>query len=189
MLWFGMTNPDIDQIASVLNYNPDTGRAKWLERTPDMFEAKGKRSAKGCCANWNARYAGKPAFTYVGSGGYYRGHLLGKTHLLHRVAMALIVGDWSFDYVDHINGNRLDNRSCNLRPCSNVENIRNSMSRGGSSAYKGVSFHKQNRNWIASITANYKTRHLGSFQSEIEAALAYDDAAREIHGDFARTNF
>ena len=189
MLWVGMKNPDIDQIKKVIAYNPETGRAVWLPRTPDMFDAKGQRSAAGSCSNWNARYAGLPAFTYVGSGGYYRGHILGASQLLHRVAMALIRGGWDFRYVDHINGNKMDNRASNLRECSNAENIRNAASRGGSSVYKGVCFHKQNKNWIANITVNYKTKHLGSFATELEAALCYDEAARDIHGEFARTNF
>jgi hypothetical protein len=184
-----MKNPDLEQIAKILQYEPETGAAKWLPRTPDMFDPVGQRNAEGCCANWNARYAGRPAMTYVGSHGYRCGNLFGKVMLLHRVAMGLILGGWDFEYVDHINGDKLDNRALNLRPCSNAENLRNGAKRKGSSRYKGVCFHRQNKNWIASITVNYKTKHLGSFCSEIEAAMAYDEAAKALHGNYARLNF
>jgi hypothetical protein len=154
-----------------------------------MFEVKGQRGQEGSCANWNSRYAGKPAMTYIGAHGYRCGNLLGSVRLLHRVAMALILDSWGFDFVDHINGNKLDNRACNLRPCSNAENLRNSAPRRGSSTFKGVCFHKQNKNWVASITLDGQTRHLGSFSSEIDAAKAYDAAATQLHGEYARLNF
>lgn len=184
-----MENPSTDQIRAVLKYDPETGLCTWLPRKPHMFQPTGTRGAEGCCANWNSRYAGSPAMTYIGSHGYRAGNLFGKVRLLHRVAMALILDHWDFDHVDHINGDKLDNRAVNLRPCTNAENLRNGLSRGGSSRFKGVCFHKQNKNWISSITLNGKTTHLGSFESEVDAAIAYDKAAKEMHGKFARTNF
>jgi hypothetical protein len=87
--------------------------------------------------------------------------------------------------VDHINGNGLDNRRCNLRLCSEAENGRNERARrGGSSVYKGV-FRVSSRAWQAQCS----DRRLGTYDNEIDAALAYDVAALAAHGEFANTNF
>lgn len=89
--------------------------------------------------------------------------------------------------VDHINGNGLDNRLVNLRVCSRAENMCNRKpSRTGTSKYLGVSLRK-NR-WVSQITKNRKCKNLGSFISEVEAALAYDAAAEVVHGSFGRLN-
>jgi hypothetical protein len=91
--------------------------------------------------------------------------------------------------VDHINGNPLDCRKSNLRLCSRAQNARNSKKRvGGTSRFKGVYFESQTRKWRAVITVDYKSIRLGRFLSEIDAALAYNAAAIEHHGEFARLN-
>ena len=91
-------------------------------------------------------------------------------------------------YLDHINGDRLDNRIENLRPCSTQENNFNRKSLGGSSSqYKGVS---QFRNkWRARFTFNGKEIHIGTFDTELEAAKAYDLATANIHKNFQRKNY
>jgi len=92
--------------------------------------------------------------------------------------------------VDHINRNSLNNRRCNLRICTQKENLRNGRpSRRSTSRFKGVYFDKQTRKWIAKIGYNGKTIHLGSFEDEVEAAKAYDRKAYELFGDFAYLNF
>ena len=91
--------------------------------------------------------------------------------------------------VDHINGNGLDNRRDNLRICTRSENLHNMRPRGGSSSFKGVSWNKRDQVWRAYINVNGSRHSLGSFRSEIDAAHAYDDAAREHFGDFAFCNF
>lgn len=96
--------------------------------------------------------------------------------------------------VDHINGNTLDNRRSNLRLATNAQNKYNSRkyTRGGypaSSQYKGVSWNQQKGRWQSRIAVNKHLIWLGSFSDEVAAALAYDQAARELHGEFARTNF
>lgn len=93
--------------------------------------------------------------------------------------------------VDHINGRTLDNRKENLRLCTNAENTRNQRKRNGrySSSFKGVYWSKKDKRWHSRIMVNYKTISLGSFQDEIEAAKAYDKAAKELFGEFALLNF
>lgn len=90
--------------------------------------------------------------------------------------------------VDHINGDTLDNRRKNLRVCLSGQNTKNSKKYRGrtSSAYKGVT--KVPKGWRAQIMCDYKKQNLGTFETELDAALAYDRAAIEKFGEFARTN-
>lgn len=97
------------------------------------------------------------------------------------------------DYkLDHINRNPFDNRKSNLRFCTNSQNGANRIyktKRPKSSKYKGVSFHKQHRKFGANIKVMYKAKHLGYFDTEEEAARAYDKAAKYYFGEFAVLNF
>lgn len=91
--------------------------------------------------------------------------------------------------VDHKNGNTLDNRRTNLRLATRSQNACNAAPyKGGKSKFKGVSWHKSNKGWQACITKNSKRYYLGCYPTEIEAAQAYDSAAIELHGEFARLN-
>ena len=93
---------------------------------------------------------------------------------------------------DHINGNGLDNRKENLRFCTHRQNLqaRRKMRKDASSKYKGVSWHRQNKKWIAGIShSDGIEKHLGCFESELDAAKAYDVAALEMFGKFATLNF
>ncbi len=88
---------------------------------------------------------------------------------------------------DHINGNGLDNRRCNLRICTWAENQQNrGAARNNVSGYKGVSF--QQGKWIALITKNKETTYIGRYSTPQEAALAYNKAAIKLHGKFAKLN-
>ncbi len=92
-------------------------------------------------------------------------------------------------YVDHINGNPLDNRKCNLRICTNSENLRNrGRQKNNKSGYKGVDFIKKRKKFRARITILNKEIHLGYFLTEIEAAKAYNSAAIKYHKKFANLN-
>lgn len=91
--------------------------------------------------------------------------------------------------IDHINGNKLDNRRSNLRIATRSENMRNSKKRiDNSSGFKGVVFYKRDKNWRAYIKINYKQIHLGYFDTAMKAARAYDNAAILYSGIFAKTN-
>lgn len=93
--------------------------------------------------------------------------------------------------IDHINGNGLDNRKENLRFCSHRENCQASRKRqqNASSMYKGVTWRKDKKKWRARICRMDNTRkHLGYFESELDAAKAYDEAATELFGKFATLN-
>lgn len=94
------------------------------------------------------------------------------------------------DFVDHINHNTLDNRKSNLRPATYRQNNFNKLpqKRGGTSKYKGVSWNKRNKKWVAQIMINRQSIHLGCFTEEIEAAKAYDKKAKELYREFAYLN-
>jgi len=91
--------------------------------------------------------------------------------------------------VDHVNHNTLDNRRCNLRLATKSQNAANAKrQKGRSSEYKGVAWFKPKQAWQAYIRVNYKMRRIGLFDDEVEAARAYNVAALEAFGEFARLN-
>ena len=105
---------------------------------------------------------------------------------LHRV----IIGDIPEGYeVDHANGNGLDNRRRNLRIATREQNARNiAHPTSNTSGYKGVSMDQRTKKWVAHIRYGNKKHYLGSFQTRKDAAIAYNQKAEEVHGDFAALN-
>lgn len=93
-------------------------------------------------------------------------------------------------FVDHINGDHLDNRKCNLRISTVKENSRNARIRNdNTSGFKGVSFFRRRGKYRAYINIDQKQKHLGYFNNPEEAARAYDKAARFFFGEYACLNF
>jgi hypothetical protein len=107
----------------------------------------------------------------------------------HRRIHRVIMGAADEQIVDHISRDTMDNRRCNLRIATNSGNGGNSIQKGGTSKYKGVSWDKRSSAWVAGIMLHRKKKILGLFSCEHEAARVYDAAAVEAFGEFARTNF
>lgn len=168
----------------LLRYEPETGRLFWRRRSIVWFEDAPH------CGTWNTRFAGRECFISTSAYGYKRGAVLLSQLQAHRVIWALVHGEWPAADVDHINGNRTDNRLGNLRHATRAQNLRNSGSRGGSSRYCGVCWDRARGKWVANCYDDTgRNRHLGRYDDESRAALAYDEAARRWHGAYARLNF
>jgi hypothetical protein len=91
---------------------------------------------------------------------------------------------------DHRDGNGLNNRRSNLRTCLRRENAKNQqLAVTNRSGFKGVHFCNTWKRWIARIHYDSKMTFLGHFKNPVEAAMAYDEAAKKYHGQFARLNF
>ena len=119
-------------------------------------------------------------------GVYAKTWVAGKNLYIHRVIMEVID---SKIHVDHRNQNTLDNRRENLRLTDKFGNARNRApnKRRKHTRYKGVTL--RGKRWEAKIKIKGEVVNLGRFETDIEAALAYDRAARELFGEFAYLNF
>ena len=109
----------------------------------------------------------------------------------HQIAWYLTYGYWPIDkFIDHIDGDPSNNRISNLRLATRNQNARNqkkNINSDNTSKYKGVSLLRGNR-WVAKIAFDGKNRGIGTYDTEREAALAYNVRAFELFGEFARLN-
>jgi len=185
--------PSIDLLRQLLRYDPETGRLFWRERPLAMFRdssygATATRSAEWSAKKWNSRHAGKEAFTADDGGGYRRGQIFGGLHRGHRVIWAVHFGVWPEHEIDHINGDKSDNRISNLRAATSSENAWNKSAYvNNTSGFKGVAWNEKAGKWAANIKVFGVQKHIGYFDTPDEAHKAYCSAAAADHGDFART--
>lgn len=106
----------------------------------------------------------------------------------HVIVWALHHGAYPDSMIDHKNRVKSDNRITNLRPANDSLNAVNKVTRAGSSEYRGVSFVKLTGRWQAYITKEGVKRTIGTFDTEREAADAYNSAAVVAFGEFALLN-
>lgn len=170
--------PTYEYVSQLLSYDPETGVLTWKERPREMF------TSERIFLSWNAKNAHKKAGTlnkgYVILALWCTGKPL---HLsAHRVAWLLHTGSWPELHLDHINGDRQDNRIENLRQVTPAENSRNMhMHSRNTSGHSGVYTDKKcvNRPWLATIQVDGKPHYLGSYVTKEEAIAVRKEAERE----------
>ena len=170
--------PDIPVAAlrEIVELDHASGLLTWLERPLRMF-----KDARAC-KSWNTRFAGKPAFNTLSGNGYMHGGLFDKKVYTHRVIFALANDRWPTQSVDHIDGNRLNNRPSNLRDVDHRTNCLNQpTSKANTSGFTGVSFDKSRDSFEAYLTESGKKVSLGRFSSVSDAAAARTQA-NQTHG-------
>ena len=161
-------------LRTLLRYEPETGRLYWLERTRDRF------TSDGSWRMWNTRYADLEALI-VDSGGYNTGTLFGRTTKAHRICWAIHFGEWPGGQIDHIDGDRSNNKIENLRVVTNMENGQNQRRHiTNTSGETGVTWDKQYGKWMAYIGFVGRTKFLGRFPDFEDAVAARKQAERHI---------
>lgn len=161
---------NVDEFKEFITYDPDTGLMYWNK----VINNKA-RSGDLCGSN-------------VDSKGYRRVCFKGKQFRAHRVAWLLYYGCTPSAQIDHINGNRTDNRICNLRLASNAENSRNAkLSKDNTSGCSGVTYHKKAKKWAASIMYNRKQIYLGIYENILDAVQVRKEAEVRYFGAFSKS--
>jgi len=156
-----------DELLELIHYDPIAGEWNWTGR-------RTKGIIKGA----------KPG--NISKTGRLRIFVNGKFYLSSRLAFFYMTGRWSEYDIDHIDGNKLNDRFSNLREATRSQNLANKkcMRKG----LKGVTLHKRRTKdvWSACVQVNKKSIRLGFFGTEQEAHEAYCQAAKKYHGEFAR---
>lgn len=167
--------PELEYLRECFDYSILTGDLWWKERPREHF-----KSVSAWKTN-TIKFAGEKAGFIIH--GYLAIKINGKRFMLHRVLYKLITEQDPPRYVDHIDGDKLNNAWQNLRDVSHEDNLRNQRLRvTNSTGFKGVS--KAGNRYTASIHCN-KKEHLGYFDTPEEAHAAYCEAALKYHGEFA----
>lgn len=162
-----MSELSAEFVRSILRYEPETGSFYW-------------RAGYARCVT-----EGRPAGRVNGKG-YASISICGKHRSSHRLAWLYVYGEWPDRSlcVDHINGDKTDNRISNLRIATFSENAQNR--RKQLDGLKGVTLHRATGRWQAQISPSGRSVYLGLFDSPEEAHAAYVAAAEKYFGSFAR---
>lgn len=165
------------EIMHLINFAPETGAMTWLERPASMF-VNGAHSAEHQAAKWNAAHAGRTAVS-VAINGYGYTTINGRKHLSHRLAWKLAFNTEPSE-IDHVNGNRTDNRLANLRSVDRQANMRNmKRSKRNTSGATGVSYRADRGVWRAYVHVDGRIKSLGHFATIDEAKAAREKASED----------
>lgn len=176
-----MATIDIPYIRQCFSYCPATGSLYWTERPREHF-------ASEAAYKTYLHRVGQSAGGIDTSTGYRVVGLGGKIHYAHRIAWALHHGAWP-DVIDHINGDKLDNKIENLRSVTQMENAKNArLGRNNSSGANGVGFDKRSNKWRARIMAGYREVYSALFDQKEDAIKARESAqvAYGFHANHGR---
>ena len=169
--------PSPSVLRQLFQYDAETGKLFWRERTPDMFNP-GNNGRQSRCKAWNTSFAGKEA-GWLATNGYVQVTLMKSMHLSHRIVWAVYYGAWPKKQIDHINGVRSDNRIKNLRDVANVENCKNrAKSARNKSGHVGVYWRNKEKKWKAQIGG--KPEVIGLFENLQDAIDARKDAEMRL---------
>jgi hypothetical protein len=162
-----------------LLYDPDTGALTW--RTPE----RDRFATLNAFTTWRTRFAGRPAGKRRDDGYVtVRVTVAGDTHafLAHRIIWCMVHGQWPEGQIDHINGNRADNRPSNLRDVSAAMNRLNmKCPKSSTTGVPGVSWCRVNRRWLVRINVDQRTKNLGRYD-DFDQAVAVRKAAEQTYG-------
>ena len=160
--------PPVDRLRQLLDYDPVNGIFKWK-----------------VWRRWNAEIGSVAG--YVNSKGYLHISIDGREYKAHRIAWKYFYGEEPVDQIDHIDGDRKNNKISNLRQANNRQNQMNvKKQKNNTVGLKGVYFNKKSNKWVARIGVNYKRIFLGLFDTPEKAHDAYKDAAKKYIGEYAR---
>lgn len=166
---------------SRLSYDEANGSLYWLPRLPETVNATGFKQG-AICKNWNARFAGKEAFTAMSLRGYYVASINGRRVYKHHVIWAMHYGEWPDSMIDHMDGDPTNNHISNLRLVSRAENQRNMKLQDRNKTGRIGVWHDKRRNaYQAFISHKNKRISLGRFK-RIEDAIAARSAAEIKYG-------
>lgn len=162
-------------IKDFFKYNPSTGEITRKTPPSKYFSCDKKRD------EYFQKVSISSPFKTIATGGYLKGSFYKKDYSAHRVAWFLFYGFWPSLHIDHIDGNRKNNKISNLRQVTVSLNNKNlSISKRNKTGCVGVSWDNQNKKWRACIRIDKKTINLGRF-TDIESAIsARKDAEKEF---------